>query len=128
MSHHHLYNFFALLPVSDESWQEIMMDFIIKLLPSKHKSNVYNFILVMMNWYIKMIWYLLINIIIKFHKLSDLLMEEIFFCGSDALMGIISDRDSVFISDYWSELCYHMKIKQWLNTTFHPQTDDQTEQ
>ena len=55
-------------------------------------------------------------------------MEEIFLCGSGTPMGIISDRGPVFISDYWSELCYHMKIKQQLSTAFHPQTDDQTEQ
>ena len=59
-----------------------------------------------------MIWYLLINIIIESHKLGDLLMKKVFFYGSGAFMSIVSDRDSVFINDYWSELYYHMKIKQ----------------
>ena len=128
MSHHCLYDFFASLSVPDEPWQEIMMDFIVELPPNKHKSNVYDSILVMMNQYIKMIQYLSTNAIIKSHELNDLLMKEVFFCGSDASMSIISDRDSVFISDYWSELCYHMKIKQQLSTIFHLQTNDQTEQ
>ena len=122
------YDFLSLLPVPDKLWQKIMMDFIVKLPFSKHKSNVYNFILMIMDWYIKIIWYLLINVIIKFHKLGNLLMEEIFLCDSDASMSIVSDRDSVFISDYWSELCYHIKIKQWLSTAFYLQTDDQIEQ
>ena len=88
------------------------MDFIVGLPPNKHKGNVYDSILVMMDQYIKMIQYLSTNAIIKFHKLGDLLMEEVVLCDSDASMGIVSDRDSVFISDYWSELCYYMKIKQ----------------
>ena len=82
----------------------------------------------MMNWYIKMIQYLSTNATIKSYKLGDLLMKEIFFHDSGTFMGIVSDRGSVFISDYWSELCYYMKIKQWLNTVFHPQTDSQMKQ
>ena len=82
----------------------------------------------MMNWYTKMVQYLPTNATIKSHELGDLLMKEIFLCGPGTLMGIISDRDPVFISDYWSELCYYMKIKQQLSTAFHSQTDDQTEQ
>ena len=101
------------------------MDFIVELPPSKHKSNVYDSILIVVDWYTKMIQYLPTNVIIKSHKLSDLLMKKIFLCGPGAFMSIVSDRGSVFISNYWSELCYHMKIKQWLSTAFHPQTDDQ---
>ena len=107
------------MPVSDESWQEIMMDFIIGLPPSRHKSNVYDSILMVVNQYIKMVQYLLTNIIIKFHELGDLLMKKIFLCDPDTFMGIVSDRGSVFISDYWSELCYYLKIKQQLSTAFH---------
>ena len=122
------YDSLALLPVSDELWQEIMMDFIVELPSSKHKGNVYNSILMMVNQYIKMVWYLSINAIIKFHKLGDLLIEEVFLYDSDTSMNIISDRDSVFINNYWLELYYHMKIKQQLSTVFHSQIDDQTEQ
>ena len=128
MSYYHFYNFFALLPVPDELWQEITMDFIVGLPPSKHKGNVYDSILMVMNQYTKMVWYLSINAIIKSHKLDDLLMEKVFLYGPGASMSIVSDRGSVFTSDYWSELYYHMKIKQQLSTAFHSQTDDQMEQ
>ena len=76
------------------------MDFIVELLPSKHKGNVYDSIFVMMNQYIKIIQYLSTNVIIKSHKLDNLLMEEIFLCDSDTSINIISNRNSVFISDY----------------------------
>ncbi len=39
---------------------------------------------------------------------------------------IISDRESLFTSKFWSALCFHLKIKQRLSTAFHPQTDRQT--
>ena len=76
------------------------MDFIVELPPSKHKGNVYDSILVVVDWYTKMVQYLSTNIIIKSHELGDLLMEEVFLCDSDAFMGIISDKGLVFISDY----------------------------
>ena len=82
----------------------------------------------MMNWYIKIVQYLSTNIIIKFYELGDLLMKKVFLHDSGTFIGIVSNRDPVFINDYWSELCYHMKIKQQLSTAFHSQTDDQTEQ
>ena len=44
-----------------------------------------------------------------------------------ASAGMISDRDSVFTSFYWFDLCFHFKIKRRLSTAFHPQTDEQTE-
>ena len=128
MLYYCLYGSLALLPVPDGLWQEIIMDFIVGLPPSRHKGNVYDSILMMVDQYTKMVWYLSTNVIIKFHELGDLLIKEVFLCGSDTFMGIVSDRDPVFISDYWSELCYYMKIKQQLSTAFHLQTDDQMKQ
>ena len=55
MSYYYFYDFFALLPVPNELWQEIMMDFIVRLPLNKHKGNVYDFILMMINWYTKMV-------------------------------------------------------------------------
>ncbi len=39
----------------------------------------------------------------------------------------MSDRGSIFTSSYWLKVCYQTKIKRWLNTVFHSQTDEQTE-
>ena len=40
---------------------------------------------------------------------------------------IVSDRGSVFTSEYWSTFCYHLAVKKKLSTAFYPQTDGQTE-
>ena len=37
---------------------------------------------------------------------------------------IVSDRNSIFISAFWSALCYHSKIKRRLSIVFHSQTND----
>ena len=40
---------------------------------------------------------------------------------------IVTDKGSLFISKFWSSLCYFFEIKQRLSIAFHPQTDSQTE-
>ena len=42
------------------------------------------------------------------------------------LNSIMSNRSSVFISKFWSSLCYFLEIKQRLSTAFHPQINSQT--
>ena len=54
---------------------------------------------------------ILIRKIIRFHDFSS---------------SITIDRDSVFTSKYYDALCYALKIKFKLFTTYHSQTDDQT--
>ena len=54
----------------------------------------------------------ILNIVVRYHGLPD---------------SIVSDRGSVFMSKFWSSLCYFLSIKRKLSTAFHPKTDGQTE-
>ena len=102
------------------------MDFITDLPPSKRKDCVYDAILVVVDRYTKMARYLPTTKTINAIELADLIFEEIIL-KFGALDGIVSDRGSVFTSAYWSEICYHLKVKRRLSTTFYPQTNGQTE-
>ena len=54
----------------------------------------------------------ILNIIVRHYGLLD---------------SIVSDRGSVFMSMFWSSLCYFLSIKRRPSTAFHPPTNGQTE-
>jgi hypothetical protein len=114
-----------LLFISNRSWMNIIMNFVIELSESKD----FNAILMIVDRFIKMHHYvlcaaeknetfaeetakLLINHVWKIHELSNT---------------IISDRESQFISFVWKKVCETLKINVKLSTAFHSKTDDQSE-
>jgi hypothetical protein len=114
-----------LLSISDRSWTNIIMNFVIELSESKE----FNAILMIMNRLTKMHHYisckaeeddtsaektarLLINNVWKLHELSNI---------------IISDRDSQFIFLVWRKICQMLKINVKLSTAFHSEIDEQSE-
>lgn len=58
-------------------------------------------------------------------------VARVFFDNIGRLRGIpssiVSDRDPVFTSSFWSELFRLASSKLHLSSTFHPQSDGQTE-
>lgn len=54
----------------------------------------------------------ILNIVVWHHNISN---------------SMVSDWTSVFISKFWSSLCYFLGIKWRLSTSFYLQTDGQTE-
>ena len=54
----------------------------------------------------------IIDVVVRHHGLLD---------------SIITDRDSLFTSKFWSSLCNFLGIKRKLSTAFHPQTNGQKE-
>ncbi len=48
-------------------------------------------------------------------------------CHHKVLEYIVTNQDLLFISKFWSSLCYFLGIKKKLFTVFYPQTDGQTE-
>jgi hypothetical protein len=111
------------LSISNRSWTDIIMNFVIEL--SKIKDD-FNAILMIINRFIKMHHYvlctaeknetsaektikLLINHVWKLHELSST---------------IVSDRESQFISLVWKNVCETLKINVKLSITFHSRIDD----
>jgi hypothetical protein len=118
-------NLLNFLFISNRSWTNIIMNFVIELLDNKD----FNVILIMIDRLIKMHHYvfciveedetfaketikLLINHVWKLHELSNT---------------IISNRDSQFVSLVWKTVCKTLKIDVKLSTAFHFETNDQSE-
>jgi hypothetical protein len=118
-------NLLNFLFISNRSWTNIIMNFVIELLDNKD----FNVILMMINRFIKMHHYvfciaekdetstketikLLINHVWKLHELSNTIM---------------SNRESQFISLVWKTICRMLKINVKLFIAFHSKTNDQSE-
>jgi hypothetical protein len=114
------------LSISDQSWTNIIMNFVTELSKTKNDFNV---ILMIINRLIKMHHYvfctikeddtfaektikLLINNVWKLHELSSIIM---------------SNRNSQFVLFVWKTVCKMLKIDVKLFTAFHSETNDQSE-
>ena len=126
VSRHCLYSKMQVLLQSERSWQKVTMNFITDLSLSKCRDCIYNAILVIVNCYTKITQYISTVKTVTAVQLTDLFHEKIVCCFK-TLREVMSDWDSVFINVFWSDLCYHMKMKCRLSTVFHSQTDEQTE-
>ena len=103
------------------------MDFVTGLpISTDWKGDSYDSILVIVDRLTKMVYYepvkvtidalglakVIIDVVVRHHGLPD---------------SIVTNRGSLFTSKFWSSLCYFLGIKRRLFTSFHPQTDRQTE-
>jgi hypothetical protein len=109
--------------IPDQPWECISMDFITSLPETKHG---YTAILVFVDKLTKMA---------HFCPTTDTCSAEgwaaLFLQNVVRLHGlprkIISDRDARFTGTFTTELCRLLGTRQALSTSFHPQTDGQTE-
>jgi transposase InsO family protein len=114
------------LPAAQNKADWLIVDFITGLPPANCTSDVVNAILVIVDQFTKYAWYIACKKLTMAQDLARLLMTHII-----AVIGvpnhIVSDRGSVFTSEFWLELCWYLGVKRKLSTAFHPQTDGQTE-
>jgi len=77
MKHHLSYDELKSLSWFTDSWKEITMNFITDLSSSKWKKVMYDSILIIVNYYIKMIYYLFTKKILTVVKLAKLFFKQI---------------------------------------------------
>ena len=94
------------------------MNFIIELLFNRYENDIYNVILVVIDRYSKMTLYILAKSTWSTENLADVLFDKMFLIFLE-IKKMISDRDSLFVNDYWSALCYRICVKRKLNIVFH---------
>ena len=124
---HHPYGELQSLPIPKQPWESVSMDMIMGLPPSADTdSKAYDTILVIVNRFTKMAQYFLVWKTIGAVDMAQLFHDRI-VCTFGTPVSIVTDRGSIFTSQFWSSLCFYMKAQRRLSTAFHPQTDGQTE-
>jgi hypothetical protein len=110
------------LPIPDQAWQVISLDFISGLPTSRR----FNCILVVVDKFSKYAHFLAMS-----HPFTALSVAKLFLSEVYKLHGlplsIISDRDPIFTSNLWQELFKLVGTKLCLSSAYHPQSDGQTE-
>jgi hypothetical protein len=109
-----------------DSWQKIIMNFITNLSSSKRSDDVYDCVLVIINRYIKMTFYISVTKKITVVELAEIIFDHVML-KYDVSKDVVSNKEFVFTSAYWTNICYHMKMKRRLNIAFHSQTNEQIE-
>ncbi|KAJ0589137.1 putative nucleotidyltransferase, Ribonuclease H [Helianthus annuus] len=104
-------------------WELITMDFVTKL-PKTRKGN--DTIWVIVDRLTKSAHFLPIKETFSMEQLAKLYVNEIVSLHGIPL-SIVSDRDSRFTSHFWSSFQKAMGTRLNLSTTYHPQTDGQSE-
>jgi transposase InsO family protein len=110
------------LEVPSEPWDHVSLDFIISLPP----SNGHDAILVVVDKLSKAI-VLIPTVSTVSAKETARLYFNFVYCRHGLSRKIVSDRDVRFTGRFWQELHRLLQVRLAMSSSFHPQTDGQTE-
>ncbi|MBW0530784.1 hypothetical protein O181_070499 [Austropuccinia psidii MF-1] len=110
------------LSIPSGPWNSLSMSFMTQLPLS---NNFYSILVVVDRFSVMAI------LIPTYGTITALYLAQIFisnvFSKPGLPVSIVSDRGSLFVSSFWTQLCQQLKISRDLSTAFHPETDGQTE-
>ena len=104
-------------------WERITMDFIVGF-PTT--TSGYDFIWVIVDRLNKSTHFISVRVKYTAEKLVELYISQIVRLHGVPI-SIILDRGSLFTSHFWKALQHGLGTKLDMSTTFHPQTDGQSE-
>jgi hypothetical protein len=111
------------LNISAWKWKDISMDFIVGLPLSTHK---FDSIWVIMDWFTKSAHFIPVHTNYRVEKCAELYIARI-LCLHGVPKTIISSRGPQFVSRFWEQLHASLGTHLIHSSTYHPQTDGQTE-
>jgi len=125
---HRPYGELAPLPVPSQPWQDISVDFVTGLPTSidPRTNKPYDAILVIVDRFTKYVLYVATKKTLTASAFAGLVLDYV-FRPFGLPSSIVSDRGSLFTSNFWTTFCVHLSIEQRLSTAYYPQTDGQTE-
>jgi hypothetical protein len=111
-----------------QPWKSIALDFVVKLPLSKEQmtGQEYDSILVITDRLTKYAYMVPYKESSTAEDLSQVFLRTV-VANHGTPDEIISDRDKLFTSKFWTTLMALLGTKRKLSTAFHPQTDGQTE-
>lgn len=110
------------LPIPPDAWHTVSLDFI-EGLPV---SNRYDTILVIIDKFSKYGHFVPLKLPFTAHKVAQAFLDNV-YCRHGMPQVLISDRDKVFTSAFWQSLFKLADATLNLSSSYHPQTDGQTE-
>ncbi|MBW0580917.1 hypothetical protein O181_120632, partial [Austropuccinia psidii MF-1] len=120
--HHKKFGLLKPLQIPSGPWNSLSMDFITQF----PLSNNFDSILVVVDRFSKMAIFIPTYGTITALDLAQIFISHV-FSKHGLPVSIVSDRGSLFVSSFWTQLCQQLKISRDLSTSFHPETDGQTE-
>ena len=110
------------MPVPQGVWQDISLDFIDGL-PLSDSKNV---ILVVVDRFTKFAHFIPLKHPYTAQHVASVFLDRVASIY-ELPKTMVSDRDAIFTSQFWKVLFAKMKVPLLISTTYHPQTDGQTE-
>ncbi|GJP51828.1 hypothetical protein CLOM_g10960, partial [Closterium sp. NIES-68] len=111
------------LPVPEQPWQVVSLDFITGLPPT---TSGHDAILVVIDKFSKMGHFIPTHTTARTEQTAQLFVRHI-ISQHGIPITLISDRDPKFTSKFWKELMSLLGTKLAMSSAYHPQTDGQTE-
>lgn len=110
------------LPIPEAIWEDLSMDFITGL----PKSKGFEIIMVVVDRLSKAAHFMLLKHPLTAKGVADVFVKEVIRLHGIS-KSIVSDRDIVFMSIFWTEIFRLQKTELKMSSAYHPETKGQSE-